>query len=117
MWNSNLPKKDGIYFFGCYKLRQLTFFRGEDILPSKERESLLKIWDNLDKKKSAWDKEFKTSIKSKEFDNAYGFNPYIRKAYQQTKRFNKNAINDFFANPNKTSLEEKVIEFVDKTDK
>lgn len=117
VWNSNLPKTDGIYFFGCYQLGQLTFFRGGDILSTKERESLLKIWDDLDKKKETWSKSFRNSIKTKDFDNAYGFEPYIRKAYQQSKNFNSSSIRDFFENPNKDSLERKVIEFITETDR
>ena len=117
MWNSNLPKMDGIYFFGCRKLKELTFFRGEDILPSGERESLLKIWEDLEQKKKKWIKEFKASIKSKKFTNSYGFSPYIRKAYQQTKSFNKNATIDYFDNADKNNLEDKVIKFVENLDK
>lgn len=117
MWNSNLPKMDGIYFFGCYRLKQLTFFRGEDMLPFKERETLLNIWDMLEKKKKDWDKTFKRGIKTKEFENEYGFGPYIRKAYSQSKEFNKHATINLFDNPKKSQLENKVIEFVEEKDK
>ena len=119
MWNSNLPKMDGIYFFGCRKLKELTFFRGEDILPSNERKSLLKIWKYLKQAEKKWKKEFKDNIKAKKFDNSYGFKPYIRKAYQQTKTksFNANAITDFFRNADREKLENKVVDFIEKLDK
>ena len=117
MWNSNLPKMDGIYFFGCYELQELTFFRGEDVLPSNERESLLRIWDDLEQAKEQWENEFKAFIETEEFNNSYGFKPYIRKAYEQTKTFNENAVTNFFENADRENLENKVVEFVENLDR
>ena len=47
----------------------------------------------------------------------YGFEPYIRKAYSQSKNNNKNAIIDFFENKNRSTLEENVFKFIENTDK
>ena len=117
MWNSNLPKMDGIYFFGSYESKQLTFFRGEDVLPSEERKLLLEFWNELDEKEKEWTEKYRNKIESGEIKNAYGFEPYIRKAYEQTKHYNSDAITDFYSNSNKSDLEAKVIEFVENTDK
>lgn len=116
MWNSNLPKMDGIYIFGCKGLKQLTFFKGGDILSSEERKALIEIWDELEKKKKELVESFKEKVNNKKYENTFGFGPYLRKAYQQTQTFNDNAIINYFDNPNKSSLEKKAIDFVRKTD-
>ena len=116
MWNSNLPKEDGIYIFGCKGLKKLIIFRGGDILPSKEREALLQIWKDLEKKKDELVLNFKNRIESEEFENAFGFEPYLRHAFQQTQTTNDDAIINYFDNPSKSSLEKKAIDFVRKTD-
>ncbi len=117
MWNSNLPKKDGLYIFGCYGCKDITFFKGEDVLPEKEREIITSLWDKTDKIFEKWEKEFKMKIEDNSIGNNYGFEPYIRKAYSQSKNNNKNAIIDFFENKNRSTLEENVFKFIEDTDK
>ena len=117
MWNSNLPKKDSLYIFGCYEKRDITFFRGEDILPEKERKIISKIWDETDMIYKTWEKLFEEKLKTSEIKNEYGFSPYIRKAYQQTKAKNENAILDFFNNTNRSNIEKQTISFIDDNDK
>ena len=117
LWNSNLPKKDSLYIFGCYEKRDITFFRGEDILPEKERKIISKIWDETDMIYKTWEKLFEEKLKTSEIKNEYGFSPYIRKAYQQTKAKNENAILDFFNNTNRSNIEKQTISFIDDNDK
>lgn len=112
MWNSNLPKKDGIYIFGRYKNPDLTLFRGEDVLPDDERASIIKIWNDLESTKDNWERDFERSINNGEFINEYGFHPYIRKAYEQGLQFNKNATLDFFDNKKRDDLEKAAIKFI-----
>jgi len=43
MWNSNLPKLNGIYIFGCYEYKDVTFFCGKNILQEREIDILLEF--------------------------------------------------------------------------
>ena len=113
MWNSNLPKTSSLYIFGRFEQGDLTIFRGEDILPDNERSLLISIWDRLDKVYDEWEKEFKKAISKETIKNTFGFRPYIRKAYEQGKVYNEEAINDFFNNSTRQALEEKAIEYVE----
>lgn len=112
VWNSNLPKKQGIYIFGSFGKKDVTFFMGKDVLTDKERELLLNIWNETDKSFKDWKTENKKLYKSKTIDNKHGFVPYIRKAYDQNKTINKNAYLDYFNNPDRKDYEESVIDFI-----
>lgn len=114
-----MPKKDSLYIFGCYDKRDITFFRGEDILSEKERKEISKIWDETDAIYEAWEKSFKEKLKTNELKNEYGFSPYIRKAYQQSNTLaqNESAILDFFNNKKRLIIEELAIKFIDDNDK
>ena len=56
--------------------------------------------------------DFNKKIKDGELTNNYGFTTYIRRAYDQGKKHNKNAILDFFKNKNRADLENNVISFI-----
>lgn len=111
LWNGNLPKQNALYIFGSFEKRDLTFFRGEDILPENERIMLLDFWAALDEVKNEWEQKFSKNIGNKSIANSYGFQPYIRKAYFQGKNFNKDAEIDFFKNKNRSTLEQNLIAF------
>lgn len=42
----------------------------------------------------------------------HGFMIEVRKAFSQSKQFNKNAVLDFISNPQRNELEESVIQFL-----
>lgn len=114
MWNSNIPKQNSIYIFANHEFLDLTFFLGHDVIGDDERAELLAFWDETDKEHEKWEKEFIKKLKSKSVTNDYGFNTYVRKAYDQNKSLNENAILDFFKNPKRVDLENSVIEFIKK---
>lgn len=113
VWNGNLPKMDGIYIFGSYVKQEVVFFRGEDILPESERVTLLEIWEETDKSLEEWMAKNRKEIIDGTVLSSYGFAPYVRKAYQQTKKNNSEAILDFFKNAEKEDLKDKVISWID----
>ena len=116
MWNSNLPKKDAIYIFGSYGKKDITYFRGEDILPEKERKFISKIWDDTETAYEKWKKEYADKLASGEIVNTFGFEPYVRKAYQQKKK-DDNTKMDFLNNPSRADFETKLKEFIKENDK
>lgn len=75
MWNGNLPKDKGIYIFGQYKTRRLTYFVGGDVLSHEDRLFMCE-------KNSA----MKSICPSKVTEN--GFSVYFRETYNQSSSFN-----------------------------
>lgn len=84
-------------------VKMLLFFRGHDVLSLSEVE---KLHDFFDKGLKEYQQEF-NSQEMKEQN--YGFQTYIRKAFDQTKKHNSGAITDFFNNPNRENLESSVL--------
>lgn len=105
IWNSGLPRLNGVYVFGSYKAMDITFFKGGDILTADEIRALRRFFDAM---KAEQDK-FNTSAMG---GQSYGFNAYVRRAFDQNKRYNKNAVLDFFQNPGRRRLEAEVIRYV-----
>lgn len=103
VWNSGLPRPNGIYVFGSYGRGDLTFFRGVDVVSLDEAK---RLHDFFDKGLRAYQKQFNDDEMNAQ---EYGFRVYIRKAYEQSKKHNPNAIIDLFKNPKRTNLENSVI--------
>lgn len=110
MWNSNLPKQNGLYIFGSSALREVVFFRGEDVLPENERKILLDVWNQFDL--TNWHNDFCQKIQNGEIENKFGFYPYIRKAYTHTTQCNSNANLNFFDDDIIKDLESKLLTFL-----
>ena len=110
MWNSNLPKQNGLYIFGSSALREVVFFRGEDVLPENERKILLNVWNQFDL--TNWHNDFCQKIQNGEIENKFGFYPYIRKAYTHTTQCNSNANLNFFDDTVIKELESKLLTFL-----
>ena len=108
VWNSGLPRPNGIYIFGSYGRKDLTFFRGIDVVSLDEAKEL---HDFFDKGLKEYQKRFNDDQMN---EQKYGFRVYIRKAYEQSKRHNPNAIIDYFNNPMRLELEESVIRILQK---
>lgn len=117
MWNGNLPKKDGLYIFGSYGLKDIVVFRGEDVLPEEERVELINFWDSVDKEFKTYEKNRKKRHEKGKIKADYGFSPYMRKTYNQNKNINKNSILNYFTDSRRENNEKKVIQYIEDTDK
>ncbi|BBM88519.1 hypothetical protein COTS27_00200 [Spirochaetota bacterium] len=103
VWNSGLPRLNGIYLFASRE--DVTFFLGKNLLSRTEINELHKFFKGL--------KEYQSEFNNKMNAQKYGFAVYIRKAFQQQKKFNKAAITNFFTNPEREKLEEAVFDCLD----
>lgn len=106
VWNSGLPRPNGIYVFGSFQKKDLTYFLGRDVVSLSEVQKLHDFFDR-------GLKEYQNIFNKDEMGNQkYGFQAYIRKAFQQQKNYNRDAIIDFFQNDNRKHLENSVINFL-----
>lgn len=94
MWNGNLPKDSGIYIFGQYGEKQLTFFMGKDVLSHEDRLFLTNKSNAM-----------RAICPDKITEN--GFIVYFRETYAQRTSFN-------YFDEKRVSREQSVIEFVKK---
>lgn len=112
VWNSNLPKANAIYIFGSYGMQDLTFFRGNDVLPEDERLRLVEFFNTT----KAIENEFKEVLKKEFMDKKLnfdrGFNVYVRKAFDQNQTINQNAELDYFKAKNREKCEKNVLLFL-----
>lgn len=104
VWNSGLPRPNGIYIFGSSKLGDITFFLGGDVVTVEQGVSLHKFFEEM--------KSFERKFNSDFLEQKYGFEVYVRKAFQQTKGSNPQAQLGFFDNPDRAQLERSAIAFV-----
>lgn len=102
VWNSGLPRPNGIYIFGSAKEGEITFFLGGDVISPEDARAL---HDHLDQVQNKTEEYNKTRMASQR----YGFAAYVRKAFDQKKTINKNAITNFFTNKHKETLERNTI--------
>lgn len=112
-WNSNLPKSNTIYIFGCYEKKDITFFIGEDVLPHSERVVLNNFFEETTSKViNDFKDELKHKFETKEMKFANGFNVYIRKAFEQNRVINETAELNYFSSENRNACEENVKKFI-----
>ena len=71
------------------------------------KEDVRKLRDFFDKGLSEYQQRF-NSDEMKE--QAYGFSVYIRRTFDQNKKYNPDAVVDFFENPWRAELEDAVID-------
>lgn len=93
MWNGNFPKDSGIYIFGQYGNRRLTYFVGRDVLTQEEREKLYEVTENL--------RELSKSGRTKN-----GFHNYFRETYAQSNF-------DYF-DENRENREQSVLNYINQ---
>ena len=105
VWNSGLPRPNGIYIFGSYGMKQITFFRGIDVVGIEEIKKMHCFFEDLKRQANKFNK---SELKNQK----YGFAVYSRKAYDQKKIDNEDAIIDYFTNPDREKLEQNVINYV-----
>ena len=110
VWNSGLPRANGIYIFASSGRKDITFFRGCDILRDQDRKLLKSFFDEELERSELFNKRHMS-------DQEFGFSTYARKAYQQIQKHNPNAITNFFDNPLRQDLEKSVIDYLKVLDK
>lgn len=108
MWNSGLPRQSGIYIFGSPKRKDMTFFKGSSVVTLNEAKELHNFFTRLNNSEQSFNNKIMRN-------QAYGFSAYIRKAFDQKKAHNPQAIIDFFENPNRNKLETAVIKHLQST--
>lgn len=104
VWNSGLPKTNGIYIFGSYVKKDITFFRGRDILNDEDRKRLLQFFENSMKNAESFNQEYMSN-------QEFGFGVYARKMYENKQKYNPEAIINFFSNHRRYDLERQVLEY------
>ena len=106
VWNSGLPRPNGIYILGSYPKRDVTFFMGGDVVSEEDVRRLRGFFDEgLPEYTRKW------NLKAGK-NQRYGFGVYVRRAFEQSKKNNPDAILDFYSNPYREELEEKVLGFL-----
>ena len=106
VWNSGLPRPNGIYIFGSRRLKDCTFFRGADVVSPEHGKQLHEFFEKLRQDQERFNKELR--------DQPYGFQVYVRKAFDQSRASNDKAQIGFFDNPQREALEKSVIDFINK---
>lgn len=105
VWNSGLPRPNGIYIFGSMERKDLTFFLGGDVLSAADARKLHDFFGDI--------RQYQTRFNEGEMTGQeYGFAAYIRKAFDQKREFNENATLNFFDNPKREKLEDAVIAYL-----
>jgi len=109
MWNSNLPKANSFYIFGSYGKEDLTFFKGSEVLPHKERIELVNFFEKTKEIQNSFETKIENDFLKKKIAMDRGFTVYVRKAFEQKKTINSNAYVNYFVHPNREKVEEKCI--------
>jgi len=105
MWNSNLPKANCIYIFASFGKRDITFFRGTDVIEEKLSSQL---WDFFVEVKKTEKKFIKSLVSSER-----GWKPYIRVAFEQAKSLLiPDGGIDYFQHPRRKEVENNVLEWL-----
>lgn len=104
VWNSGPPRPNAVYLLGNAALRDVTFFRGSDVLSHEDAQTLHQFFDDLPSADEL--------VNSRMQEQPYGFVAYIRRAFEQKRTFNRNAVLDFYANPQRKELEASAIAYL-----
>lgn len=113
IWNSGIPRANGIYIFGSYKKGDITFFLGGDVLNKKRRTALINFFEGIKAEEKSFKKIAKEKLPDKE---KRGFMPYVRRAYDQEK-ISKDTELNYFSHPKRWQLEKNVIITIRKLQK
>lgn len=109
MWNSNLPKANCIYIFASFGKRDITFFRGTDVIEEKLSNQLWNFF--IEVKKT--EKKFIQSLAQSE----RGWKPYIRVAFEQAKSLLLPTGGlDYFQHLKRKDIENKMLEWLEDKD-
>ncbi len=106
MWNSNLPKRNGIYIFGSHDRKDITFFAGRLVISETERDDLLDLFENLHNIMEDYKKNTKAKIDDDfTYSMGRGFVPYLRVTFDQSKEYGKEVDINYFTSHNRKYVE------------
>lgn len=72
VWNTHTPRKNWIYLFSCEKLKDTTYFMGQNMVSDEFRQTIDHINFEIEQLR------MKTKLKCDSEDNKHGFTDYIR---------------------------------------
>lgn len=104
VWNSGLPRPNGFYILGRRGKGDATFFRGADVVSAEESEQMHAFFDRMRSEEQAFND-------SRMSGQRRGFEVYVRKAFMQSKKYNKHADIDFYNSPDRRRLEQNVLDY------
>ena len=104
VWNGGLPRIGGLYVFGAYGRKDITFFLGRDVVTAQEAKALQEFFDDLKTQEATFNRSMKKQ--------RYGFTAYSRKAFNQRQTHNPDAVLNFFTNPARKELERSALAFL-----
>lgn len=105
VWNSGLPRANGLFIFGSWGKKDITFFRGCDVISEGETQHLREFFAKEKERAKSFNEQFMSN-------QEYGFAAYVRTAYEQKKIFNDDAIINFFENNKRSILEDSVLTYL-----
>lgn len=107
MWNSGLPRPNGIYIFGSHGQKDITFFVGNMVLSENRRRALIGFFEKV----KIEEENFRTNLEATMPDEEKrGFTVYARRAYEQQTN-GKGHIN-FFTHPLRKTIEKETTDTV-----
>lgn len=114
MWNSHLPRGNGLYIFVSHERNDITFFRGIDVIDERLHKKLVEFFQKEGEIKS-FEEEFNKNLPKSE----RGWKVYIRIAYDQVKSLllpqSQGELN-YFKHPHREDIEDKVLEWLEGKD-
>ena len=105
-WNSGLPRPNGIYIYASAARGDLTFFRGLSVVSIEEGRYIRSVLEQAQQRVEQAKQH--PIIRNQ----PYGFEPEVRRAFGQQKKYNPHAVIDFFDNPKRAHLEDEVLSFL-----
>lgn len=105
VWNSGLPRPNGFYILGRHgRRRDITFFRGGDVLSAEDGRRMHDFFADLRTRQHQFNQTNATR-------QSHGFSVYIRKAFDQNKKYNPDADIDYYQSPRRDELQNNVLAY------
>lgn len=104
VWNSGLPRPNGFYILGCSTTKDITFFHGRDVITRDESKKMHAFFDRLKAEQQRFNKENMSGQR-------HGFAVYIRKAFEQKKKYNPGANTNYYDSPKRQTMQQNVLDY------
>lgn len=98
MWNSGLPRPNGIYLFGSRNRKKVMFFHGGSLIDQATATKFRDFFEQVKDLERKFNAEHAAA-------NEFGLQVYVRRAYSHSQVFNKNAKIDLFAEQERLQAE------------